>query len=454
MIANPKIFKAYDVRGVWDKDWDEEFVYNIGKGIATCLKPKVVAIGFDMRTSSEAVFSQLSKSLGEEGVVVKNLGLCSTELSYFAVNFVDEVDVAIMITASHNPGEYNGIKLTLKSGSIGLDSGLDKIRDASLTYSGDSSSFVEPVIEPLDLWTAYKKHVFALADIDLSLLEGKKIVVDPGNGMGGYMFDKILGDDLPLEIIKLNWTPDGNFPAHEADPFVEKNVEPVMQKVKEHNADLGLSYDGDSDRVFFVDEMGRYVPGYYTAAVLTDFLLSGSSEEVIVHDPRYYKATVDVIKSHNGTPVKSRVGHTLIKQKMKENNSLFSAECSGHIFFRSNKFAESSMLATLYMLKFICNNKLSSRTNDLFEKYPISGEINFIVDDTSVILSKIEQNYSAGEVDKLDGLSISFSDWRFNLRSSNTQPLLRLNVEADSKLLVNEKVLELKDLIGGKLANH
>lgn len=457
MLANPQIFKAYDIRGEWNKDWNSEFVYKIGKALASYLKPKTIAIGRDMRPSSQEIFSQLTKALLEEGINVKDLGLCGTELTYFATSFVPGIDLALMITASHNPGKDNGLKITLRNSiSLGLDSGLAQIRDLALSPIALKENKEKGILTKLDLWPQYKEHVFKLAKIRPENLPRKKIVVDPGNGMGGYMFDQVL-NNLNLEVIKIFWQPDGNFPHHLPDPFQEKNVEQLKKKVVEEKADLGLAYDGDSDRVFFIDETGRYIPGYYFAALMTDHILKNTKnpeKEIIAYDPRYYLATKEVISKYQAKPVPSQVGHTLIKAKMREHNSLFSAECSGHVFYRQNNFAESSMLTTLLVLKLISEQPLSKLVDPYFENYPLSGEINFTVENNQEILKKIEEKYSPGEISKLDGLSLDFPHWRFNLRASNTQPLLRLNIEAKTKRLVEEKVEELKKIIGGKIADH
>ncbi|MBU0457208.1 MAG: adenylyltransferase/cytidyltransferase family protein [Nanoarchaeota archaeon] len=461
---NPKIFKAYDIRGEWNKDWNSESVYNIGKAIALHLKPKSVAIGRDMRISSDEIFEQLSSALIEEGINVKDLGLCGTELTYFASSFIPDIDLSIMITASHNPGKDNGLKITSKNSvSLGLDSGLDKIRDIALSLTEKNLDFTNTynqnkgILSKLNLWEEYKEHVFKLAKLRFGDILRKRIVIDAGNGIGGYLFDKIFGC-LNLDVIKMFWEPDGNFPNHQADPFQESNVEELKKKVIEDKADLGIAYDGDSDRVFFVDEKGRYIPGYYFAAFMGEYILKQSQnkeEEIIVHDPRYYWATRDIIIKQGSKYIPSKVGHTLIKEKMRKINSIFSAECSGHIFYRENNFAESSMLTTLLVLKIISEQgPLSEIVEPFFSKYPISGEINLIVEDPKDILVKLEQKYCMGNISKLDGIGIDFSEWRFNVRYSNTQPLLRLNVEAISKEIVENKVEELKKIIEGKIINH
>ena len=461
MLANSKIFKAYDVRGEWGKDWDADFVYRIGLAVASSLTPKIVAIGRDMRASSDIIFSQLCSALTASGVHVIDLGLCGTELTYFASSFLENVDATIMITASHNLGKDNGLKITKKGSlALGLDSGLSAIRDLALSDTDFVSADVKGVVSTVDVWEKYKEHVFSLAQADLRSLSGKKIVVDAGNGMGGYQFDKVLApflEKLPLEVVPMYWEPDGSFPNHLADPFQEKNVEALKKRVVAEGALLGIALDGDGDRVFFVDDRGRYISGYYFAALMTRYMLKrfNTVGEKTVHDPRYFWATCEAIKEFDGVPVKSDVGHTLIKAAMRENNSLFSAECSGHVFYRSNNFAESTMLTILYVLQFIVDEGLlSSAVDYYFENYPISGEINFIVEDKDAVLRKLEEMYSSGIVIWDDGLSVSLSDWRFNIRPSNTQPLLRLNVEAKDKGLIASKVAELKEAIGGTVADH
>lgn len=458
-LANPSIFKAYDIRGEWGKDWDREFVYRIGKAITLYLPLKNVAIGRDMRKSSEEIFHVLCQSLREEGIGVKDLGLCGTELTYFATSFVPEIDLAIMITASHNPGKDNGLKITLRNSlSLGLDSGLDKIRDLALGELNSTEGKTAGTLEYLNLWPQYKAHVFYLAGVSSKVFSEakKKVVIDAGNGIGSLVFDQVLGETIPA--VRLFWTPDGSFPHHSPDPFQEKNVTELKKKVLQEKADIGIAYDGDSDRVFVVDETGKYIPGYYLAALLTEYLLSqkeGPENEIIVHDPRYFWATCAAAEKYHARHLPSKVGHTLIKAKMREYNSLFSAECSGHIFYRENNFAESSMLTTLLVLKLVIERgPLSEQMKHLFENYPLSGEINFIVENSAEVLSLLERTYAAGQISKLDGLSVDFTDWRFNVRGSNTQPLLRLNIEGKSKQLVEEKLAELKHLIGGRIAEH
>ena len=456
MLANRKIFKAYDIRGEWNKDWDSEFVYKIGQAIASSLKPKTIAIGKDMRESSKEIFTQLSEALLEQGVDVIDIGLCGTELTYFASSFVPEVDATIMITASHNPGKDNGMKITMKGSiAIGLSNGLDQIRDLALSNLQSEAVEKKGTLTKRDLWPEYRNHVFSMAKMTPDSLKVKRIVVDAGNGVGGYMFDKVLSL-LPIETVRLFWDPDGTFPNHLADPFRESNVETLKKKVIEEEADLGIAYDGDGDRVFFVDETGRYLPGYYLSALLTEIVLSknvNTKEETIAHDPRYYWATKDSILKHGAKPIKSKVGHTLIKAAMREHNSLFATECSGHVFYRENNNAESSMFTTLLILKLISEQgPLSSKIANYFHEYPISGEINFIVDNPQDILKKIETRYSNGKIDYTDGVGIEFPEWSCSVRSSNTQPLLRLNIEGKSKGIVDEKVEELKGIIGGEIA--
>lgn len=455
MLANPKIFKAYDIRGEWNIDWDADFVRQIGYALVLYLRPRRIAIGRDMRNSSEEIFKNLSFAFTESGVEVLDLGLCGTELTYFASSFVSDVDLALMITASHNPAKDNGLKVTLKNSiSVGLDSGLAQIRELAFSIKRFDSSSKRKVIST-KLWPKYKEHVLKLAKLNLS--KKFKVVIDAANGVGGFMFDQVL-KDLPIEVTKLYWDPDGNFPNHPADPLVEKNVEELKKKIVEEKADLGIAYDGDSDRVFFVDEKGRYIPGYYTAALFSEFMLRqtfNAGKEIIVHDPRYYWATRDAARTLGAECVPSKVGHTLIKAKMREVNCIFSAECSGHIFYRENNFAESSMLTTLFILKLLSERgALSSQVEYLFEKYPISGEVNFLVDNVQEVLQKIEQKYADGKINKLDGLSIDFPEWRFGVRSSNTQPLLRLNIEAKDKNVVSQKLEELKGMILGTVVEH
>lgn len=461
MLVRPQLFKAYDIRGEWGTDWDEASVYRIGQALVHAFQPKVVAIGRDMRQSSNCIFHQLSSALLSAGVHVKDLSLCGTELTYFASSYLKDVDISIMITASHNLGKDNGLKITKRGSlSLGLDSGLSTIRDLFFSNIVFPLSATKGSLVSLDIWKQYKDHVFSLASFNvsaLSRLQGKKIVIDAGNGMGGYLFDKVLSD-LPLDIVRMYWEPDGSFPHHAADPFQEKNTAALQKRVLKEGAMLGVALDGDADRVFFIDDKGRYIPGYYFAALMTKHMLehcTSPEKEVIVHDPRYFLATREIIQQFGATPLISRVGHTLIKAAMRKHHSLFSAECSGHVFYRENNFAESSMATILQVLGFILEQgPLSPIVDYFFEHYPISGEINFIVQDVEAVLKRVEGTYAAGEITTIDGLSAAFRDWRFNIRPSNTQPLLRLNVEARTKEQVSAKVSELQALIGGIVADH
>lgn len=459
-MTNPTIFKAYDIRGKWDVDWNEDSAYLIGKAIGIHFKPKLVAIGKDMRDSSEIIFQKLAQGLTGQGVNVYDLGLCGTELTYFASSFLPGVDLAIMVTASHNPGEDNGMKVTLKgSVSIGLDSGLDKVRE--LVING--MDFVVPVsdvgqVTSINLWDSYKEHVLKLAGLNdinnvNSIIKPMKLVIDAGNGVGGHVFDQVINgylQDNGFEIIKMYWEPDGTFPNHLADPLKEENVEDLKKKVIEENADLGIALDGDSDRVFFVDRKGRYLPGYYFAAMMTDHVLKDtvlSNYETIVHDPRYYLATVDAAKQNDAKYVMSKVGHTLIKAEMRKCNSIFSAECSGHIFYRENNFAESSILTILMMLKFVTKKDLVKIIDQYSEKFPLSGEVNFVVEDINQVLGVVKEKYNDCKIEEFDGVEVIGSGWRASIRSSNTQPVLRLNVEGNSWDLMNAKFEEMKSLI-------
>ncbi len=455
MIENTKIFKGYDIRGEWNKDWDADFVYKIGRAIAKELNPKVVAVGRDMRVSSPIIFEYLSKGLVDEGVEVRDLGLCGTEFAYFASAFVEDIDIGIIITASHNPGKDNGMKIALKGAkAIGVGTGLENVRDVAISDLGPISEN-KGEIKKVNYWNFYREHILKLANI--SNLKRLKVVADPGNAIGGYMFDKLFSN-LNIDLVKMYWDLDGNFPNHQPDPLYEPNTEDLKKKVIEENADLGISFDGDSDRIIFIDDKGRYIHGYYFAALMTDFMLKQCNDpgkELIAHDPRYFWATVDVINKYGAKAVRTKVGHTLIKDTMRECKSVFSAECSGHIFYKKNSYAESSMLTALMMFKLLTEKgKLSDIIDYYFENYPISGEINFIVDSVEEVNEKIKEKYKDGEIDFLDGISVSFDNWRFNVRTSTNFPLLRLNIEAKTKELVDEKFDELKNLIGGEIADH
>ncbi|MBI2573144.1 phosphomannomutase/phosphoglucomutase [Candidatus Woesearchaeota archaeon] len=457
MILKPSIFKAYDIRGEWNKEWDSEGVYHLAHAFATHFKPKNVAIGYDMRFSSPEIFKQLTNAFRERGINVIDLGLCATELVYYVSSYVPNVDLALMITASHNEGKDNGIKVVLPNAvCVGLNSGLDRVRDIAASQPIISNEIKHGSLTKYDAWEGYKRHVFSLAS-KTSFSKRYNLVIDAGNGVGSVLVDNTISS-LNLNIIHQCWTLDGSFPNHLADPSQEKNTLDCQQRVKEQKADLGVCLDGDSDRVFFIDEKGRYIPGYYLAALLTNHMLKQSPnphQEHIVHDPRYYKATRKVIAAHRATAHKVKVGHTLIKDAMRRVESLFSAECSGHIFYKQNNYAESTMLTILHVLKIIEEyGTLSKAVDPFFTQYFISGEINFIVQNQPEILKALETKYHDATIDYTDGVDIAYQDWRCSVRGSNTQPLLRLNIEATQKDLVDAKLAELKNLIGGTLADH
>ena len=468
MILKPSIFKAYDIRGEWNKDWDSEGTYILAHALTTHFNPKTVAIGYDMRLSSPEIFKQLTNAFRERGMNIIDLGLCATELVYYVSSYpsseIPTVDLAIMITASHNPGKDNGLKIVLPNAvCIGLDSGLDKVRDIAsdqpipiTTNQTNPLNQKNGTLTHYDAWQNYKHHVFSLAP-KTTFSKKYNIVIDASNGVGSVLVDKIFSS-LNVNILRQCWTPDGTFPNHPADPAQENNTLDCQKRVLEEKADLGVCLDGDSDRVFVIDELGRYIPGYYLAALLTDHILKQSphsGQEHIIHDPRYYKATRAVITKHHATPHKVRVGHTLIKDAMRRVESLFSAECSGHIFNRQNKYAESTMLTILHVLTIIDEyGTLSKAVDPFFTQYQLSGEINFIVENPQQILKNLETKYHDASIDYVDGVDIAYSNWRCNVRTSNTQPLLRLNVEAPSKQLVDTKVEELKTIIGGTIADH
>jgi len=457
MKPEAKIFKAYDIRGIWNKEWDVESAYLIGKAIAKLKNPRTVAIGKDMRNSGEDIFEQLKKAFLEEGINVKDLGLCATELTYYATSFREEIDLAIMITASHNPAEYNGMKITDEKGHcIGLEDGLNQIKDLILSANGEMSRVNGRIsrgeFSKLDLWSEYQKHIFKLAKVEAQEIKQLKIVIDPANGMGGYTFDRIF-HNLNLEVVRIFWDLDGTFPNHPADPFRESNIEILKRKVVEEKADLGIAFDGDADRVFFVDKLGRNFHGYYFAAFLTEYFLKNvvenSKAEAIAYDPRYYWALRKVADQHGTNHLISKAGHTLLKKSLREVQGPIAIETTGHVIFRDFNFNDTTMLTILFVLKMISNGTNLTEALDYYLKnYPISGEYNYKVNNVTEILEKLEQKYSTGEIIKIDGLGIDFSDWRFNVRTSNTQPLMRLNIEAKSKELVAEKLAEIQEIIG------
>jgi phosphomannomutase len=442
-------FKAYDIRGRIPDQLNEEIAYRIGRAYAQVVKPKRVVVGSDIRLTSESLKQALSDGLRDGGVDVFDIGMCGTEEIYFATFHatVDskKMDGGIVVTASHNPKDYNGMKLVREdSKPISGDTGLFDIQKIA-----EQNQFVPALrrgdCAPLDTAAAYVEHL--LSYVDVKKLKPLKIVVNAGNGGAGLVVDR-LEKLLPFEFIKVHHEPNGEFPNGVPNPLLEENRQATIDAVKAHNADLGIAWDGDFDRCFFFDESGEFIEGYYLVGLLAEAFLRKEPGAKIVHDPRLTWNTIAVTEQFGGNPVQSKTGHAFIKERMRKENAIYGGEMSAHHYFRDFAYCDSGMIPWLLVTQLLSESgkPLSQLVYERQQAFPCSGEINRTVGDVKTVLAAIEQQYAgkAEAVDRTDGLSLDMGTWRFNVRGSNTEPVLRLNVEsrADTALM-QEKTEEL-----------
>ena len=438
-----RIFKAYDVRGVVPDDLDEDAARRIGAAFADWSGAPKVAIGRDARVSSPSLSAALRDGIVARGADVVDLGLASTDLLYFASGSLDVA--GIMLTASHNPAQWNGLKFCLSGARpVGEDSGLRDIRDRAEidTYPLVGSP---GAVEELDLLEAYADHVITF--VDPSNLRPLTVVIDTANGMGGLVAPAVL-ERLPFTLVHLFPELDGTFPNHPADPIDPANLEDLRREVLARGADIGLAFDGDADRVFVVDERAEAVAGSEITALVAAAMLERVPGATVVYNLICSWTVPEVIREHGGTPVRTRVGHSFIKQVMAEPGAVFGGEHSGHYYFRENYRADSGLIAAVLVLEqlSLAGGPLSSLLQP-FRRYATSGEINTTVDDPSAAIERVALALAGGRQDRMDGLTVEFDDWWFNLRPSNTEPLLRLNVEARTDELLKESTARVVDLI-------
>ncbi len=437
------IFKAYDIRGIYPAQLDEEAAYRIGIGFATSnlLNGDDVVVGRDMRTSSEALFAALARGLTDGGKNVIDIGRVTTPMLYFAVNVLNGAG-GVMITASHNPAEYNGFKLVREHGiPISAATGLTKIKKQALeaaTPTGKKGSVRRENVE--DRYVEFFSQRFSIS-LD------RKVIIDTGNGMVGAILPRVLEtQNIPYE--GLFFTPDGNFPNHEANPLKEENLEDLRREMKAVPGAVGIAFDGDGDRVAFIDEDGNLVRGDLLTALIASHLLDERGPGTIIYDLRSSRVVAEVVREHGGRPVKTRVGHSFIKALMREEEALFAGELSFHFYFSDFFYCESGILAMLAVIKLLADSGKSLKSLIApLRRYAHSGEINFRVTDQQAAMEAAAARFSDGEISRLDGLSVDYPDWWFNLRPSNTEPLLRLNAEADSPELLAEKLREIEAVL-------
>ncbi len=441
-------FKAYDVRGKIPDQLNEDVAYRIGRAFATRFEPKHVVVGFDIRLTSQALCAALSRGLTEGGADVTNIGQCGTEEIYFATSHLG-CDGGIMVTASHNPADYNGMKFVAAgSEPISGDSGLlDIKRLAEENVFSDASA--QGAISFADLRVPYVSKL--LSYINPAALPALKIVCNAGNGGAGATID-LLEPLLPFEFVRIHHQPDGNFPNGVPNPMLEENRAPTTAAILEHQADLGIAWDGDFDRCFFFDENGRFIEGYYLVGLLAQRFVEQEPGAKIVHDPRLTWNTQEIVTKAGGSAIQSKTGHAFMKETMREVGAVYGGEMSAHHYFRDFYYSDSGMVPWLLVTALMASTgkKLSQLVDERMKAFPASGEINRTIADPAALLDSAREKYaeSALEVDETDGLSVSFADWRFNLRLSNTEPVVRLNVESrGDKALMREKTEELLSLM-------
>lgn len=422
-------FKAYDIRGQVPQQLSADVCYRIGNATAEFLEAKTVVVGRDMRLTSSEFADAVCRGLIDAGVEVLDIGLCGTEMVYFGVTHL-QADGGIMITASHNPADYNGLKLVREAARpISADTGLQEIRHLA---EGDDRKFVEGGVRTAkDIFVEYIDCL--LGYVDRNTLKPLKLLMNSGNGCAGIAVDG-LEQHLPFNCIKMHNDPDGTFPNGIPNPMLIENQADTANAVLEHQADMGIAWDGDFDRCFFFDEKGNFIEGYYVVGLLAKSLLESNPGAKIVHDPRLTWNTLDVVSDSGGTAIQSKSGHSFIKETMREEDALYGGEMSAHHYFKTFSYADSGMIPWLLVAQLVSKSgmTLSSLVEQMINRFPASGEINRAVDDAASTLQKLHDRYAqqANSVDDLDGFSFEFDDWRFNIRMSNTEPVVRLNVES------------------------
>lgn len=436
MIQLP-CFKAYDIRGKLGEELDEALAYKIGRAYGDIYQPSKVAVGADIRQTSEALKQAVISGLTDAGVDVYDLGLTGTEEVYFAAFHLD-VEGGIEVTASHNPIDYNGMKLVRENARpIGMESGLKEIHDRIIE---DQFAPIEKKgeVTPYNIVPEYIEHL--LTYIDPAKIRPLKLVVNAGNGAAGHVIDALESRfkelNVPIEFIKIHHDPDGTFPNGIPNPLLVENRESTRSAVLAHQADMGIAWDGDFDRCFLFDEKGGFIEGYYIVGLLAQAFLTQQPGAKIVHDPRLIWNTLAVVESLNGEAIQSKSGHAFIKEAMRQENAIYGGEMSAHHYFKDFAFCDSGMIPWLLVVMLLSETKkpLSTLVGEMITQYPCSGEINFKVADTKTTIERILTHYQPHnpQIDTTDGISLNFGAWRFNVRASNTEPLLRLNIEADA----------------------
>jgi phosphomannomutase len=444
-VLDASVFKAYDVRGLYGTELDEDGAYGIGRAYVEEFSPARIAVGRDMRLSSPSMAAAVREGAADAGADVLDVGMVGTEMVYFAVGEL-ELDGGVMVTASHNPKEYTGMKI-VRHGAlpVGGDSGLLQVRDRALAARWRSAQRGE--IREEDIWSRFVDRV--LSFIDVGALRSLRVVIDAANGMAGVMLPPVL-ERLPMiDVVRCYFEPDGTFPNHEPNPLLPENREFIIRKTTDEGADFGVAYDGDADRCFFVDDTGDFVPGDFTTALFAELILGREPGGKVIYDVRASWAVPEAIRAAGGEPLVNRVGHAFIKQRMREDDAVFGGEVSAHYYFRDFSQADSGTVPFLLMSELVSRHgKLSTALERFHERYFLTGEINTRVADVPGKLRELEERFGpAGRVSHLDGLSVEADNWHFNVRPSNTEPLLRLNLEARTQAEMETKRDEILSVI-------
>ena len=449
-MLDPKVFKAYDVRGIHPSELDEDGARAIGRAFVEVFEPKRIAVGRDMRISAPAMAQATIEGAAAAGAEVLDLGMVGTEMLYFGVGEL-RLDGGIAVTASHNPKEYTGMKI-VRSGAlpVGGESGLLDIRDRALSLSDMPRDVVPGPVQSYDIWPQYVERVLSFIEPDA--IKRRRIVIDAANGMAGAMLPPVLARLPQVEAVRCYFEPDGSFPNHEPNPLLPENREFIVAKTLEEGADFGVAFDGDADRCFFVDDSGEFVPGDFATALLAEAILEKEPGAKIIYDVRASWAVPETIERAGGIPLVNRVGHAFIKLRMREEDAAFGGEVSGHYYFRDFSQADTGVVPFLLMLELVSKKKqkLSEILRPFRDRYFITGELNTRVSDVDAKVREIEERFGKeGRVNHLDGISVDADDWHMNVRPSNTEPLLRLNLEARTTELMERKRDEVLEVIQG-----
>jgi len=436
-VLDPKVFKAYDVRGIYPAELDEEGGYATARAYVEHFEPRRIAVGRDMRLSAPEMARAAIEGALDGGADVVDIGLAGTEMVYFAVGELG-LEGGIAVTASHNPKEYTGMKIVRRGAlPVGGDSGLRDVRDRALAGFGDVTA--RGTATEHDIWPAYVERVLSFVDVEA--IRPLRVVIDAANGMAGAMLPPVL-ERLPIDAVTCYFEPDGSFPNHEPNPLLPENREFIVRKTLDEGADFGVAFDGDADRCFFVDDSGEFVPGDFATALFAESTLAREPGAKVIYDVRASWAVAETIERAGGVALVNRVGHAFIKHRMRKEDALFAGEVSGHYYFRDFYQADTGVVPFLLMLELVsrAGRPLSEILRPYRERYFITGEINSTVTDVPLKLQELKERFGAqGRVSHLDGLSVEAEDWHFNVRPSNTEPLLRLNLEALSEGLMETK---------------